>query len=368
MATNAYRKQSEDDEQMTRKKQKVDCFDFLSDDILIEILKRLPDDFLRYKAKHICRRFFNVITNGLLLDHTSFIFQEFGKPTVRHVDIREEQQELELKEKNLDLPKKGWVMSWCNEFLLITNQERKEYVFNLITKEGSYLPSCTYCRGRYTYECGVSLSFDGFKGVYKVLHMFIGPPMQCHILILKRNILSRFSSKWKKIEIPSCMDEGWGSWGYPVSVQARYIHWDVHGDGGYLVSMDMVKEKMIRMSLPIPEFSFRYTVFEMGGFLTLIHQVSFEQTDMWILKDFEKMKWEKLELTVPNCFFGEYDDFLITPMSSLISKRYMMCIKTAIRNCGVCSYDLKHGVVKKLDIDFGQNDRCVVYSSSPSFI
>ncbi|KAI3525856.1 hypothetical protein L1887_04985 [Cichorium endivia] len=116
-------KESED-EQTTRKRKrkKVDRFVFLPDDILLDILKRVPDCFLRYKAKYVCRRWFNIITNKILLDHASFILQKTGTITVRVVDIREEEgQGLQVKEQDLDMPHKGIIRSWCNEFFLISS-------------------------------------------------------------------------------------------------------------------------------------------------------------------------------------------------------------------------------------------------------
>ncbi|XP_023756815.1 uncharacterized protein LOC111905353 [Lactuca sativa] len=381
----------ETSKEMTRKEKKENWFAFLSDDIFLQILKKLPEAFLRYKAKHVCKRWFNIVTNRILLDHASFILQTSYDSTVRHVDITEEQQGLQVKVQNLEIPIGGHIITWCNEYLLVTDLEKHEYVFNVITNEGSFLPHCTSCGEGDDTNCGMALSFDGFKGVYKVLHVFMGPPLQCHILVLRRNILSRISSNWKKIEVPSYMDEWIPTymyqrrpyWGDPVSVQARYFHWriwDFHGERWYLVSMDMVKEKMVRMSLPIPESSnVNYTVFEMGGFLTLIHQLSSKksdkwmfndfQTDMWILKDFEMMKWEKLRISIPNYwYFGEYFKYFPDSVSGMMSMRYLTCIRLSNWDGAVCSYDLKDFHVKELDIQIGSNDRRVPHSSSPSFI
>lgn len=376
MTTSKDRKQSKD-KQMTRKKKKVNWFLFLSDDILLEILKKLPDDFLRYKAKHVCRHWFNIVTNKILLDHASFILQISNNPTVRLVDITEQQKGLQVKEHNLEIPVYGWIISWCNEYLLITDLEKNEFVYNLITKEGSLLPHCTSCGGRDIHEignCGVALSFDGF--VYKLVHVFMGPPVQCHILVLRKNIVSRVSSKWKKIEVPSYMNKKsdfWGDhrrdyWGDPVLVQGRYFHWDVHCDR-YLVSMDMVEEKMFKMSLPISGSSFQYTVFEMGGFLTLIHQVSRKVTEIWVLKDFHKMKWEKLKLPIPDwCYFEQYLGSCSDIVSGMRSKRYITCMRLSSWDGAICSYDLKDWSVEELDIHIGGHDHRVVHSSIPSFI
>ncbi|CAI9273670.1 unnamed protein product [Lactuca saligna] len=311
-------------EHMTRNQNKVNGVVFFPDDILLDILKRLPDAFLRYKAKYVCRRWFHIITNMILLDHASFILQ---KPTgiyrARHVDIREERQGLEVKERYLHIPCTGRIESWCNEFLLIRDLDRKGsvYLFNLITKEGSYLPLCISCVGRYFCLCGVALSFDGLKRVYKVLRVSMGPPMQCDILILKKDIVSCVSSKWKNIKVPCYMSQGMSSWFHPVSVQGKYFHWSANLSK-YLVSMDMVKEKFFQLHLPKSSGDRMinlYSVFEMGGFLTLIGGVSLDKVYIWSLKDFRRMEWEKLQLvTFPDQYFRIY------PISTVISKRYII--------------------------------------------
>ncbi|KAI3525872.1 hypothetical protein L1887_05001 [Cichorium endivia] len=291
LAMSICEKESED-EQTTRKRKskEVDWFVFLPDDIIFYILKRLPDAFLCYKAKHVCRRWFNIITNRILLDHASFILQKTGNLTARHVGIREDEQGLQVKVRDLNIPRIGIIKSWCNEFLLISDYrsdlKQSLYVYNLLTKEGSYLPECNVsCGGYCTIKCGVVLSFDGFKRIYKLVHLFMGPPIECHILILTEDIVS---SKWKKIQVP-CMDGEWFYSSNPVSVQGRYFHWDVDCDKR-LVSMDLVKEEIVDMSLPLSG-----TIFEMGGSLALLAGDTADKAEIWILKDFKRKKWEKLQ-------------------------------------------------------------------------
>ncbi|KAI3519867.1 hypothetical protein L1887_09085 [Cichorium endivia] len=87
-----------EDEQMKKKKNVVDWFVFLPDDVLLDVLKRLPDVFLRYKATYVCKRWFDIITNRILLDHVSFIIRKsIGTVKARCVDIREEGQGLQIQ-------------------------------------------------------------------------------------------------------------------------------------------------------------------------------------------------------------------------------------------------------------------------------
>ncbi|KAL7599182.1 hypothetical protein Lser_V15G26033 [Lactuca serriola] len=351
-----------------RKRKKIDRFVFLHDDILFNIFKRLPDALLRYRAKYVSRRWFRIITNRILLDHASFILQKMGTFTARHVDIREEGKGLQVKEQHLDIPCIGRIMSWCNEFLLISDDIRKEslYVFNLVTKKGSYLPQCNAsCVGHshYARKCGVVLSFDGFKGIYKVVHLFMGPPIQCHIHTLRKDIVSRVSSKWKKMEIPY-MNEGQHYSGDPVSIQGRYFYWDIYSSN-HLVFMDIVSEKIFQISLPGRGLRRRceYSLFVMGGFLALFDGVSWDKAEIWILKDLKMMKWEKLHIWS----FRVSPGTCRYPVSGVISKRHII-LKSRVDN-GMYSYDVKYELVKELDIHVESDDEsCVVHSSAPSYI
>ncbi|KAI3788455.1 hypothetical protein L2E82_01223 [Cichorium intybus] len=244
-----------EDEQVTRKRKskEVDQFVFLPDDMLLDILKRLPRGFLCI------------------------------------------------------------IRSWCNELILISNyKDTKQslYVYNLFTEEGSYLPECNVsCGGFCTIKCGVAISFDGFKGIYKVVHLFMGPPTECHILILREDIVS---SKWKKIQVPF-MDGGRLHSSVPVSVEGRYFHWEFPCDT-LLVSIDMVKEEIVNMSLPL-----RGIIFEMGGSLALFAGDTAQKAEIWILKDFKRKKWEKLQsVTLEKWYYRRF------PVCGLMSNRYII--------------------------------------------
>ncbi|KAI3721133.1 hypothetical protein L2E82_32137 [Cichorium intybus] len=125
MAVKKLTKKSED-KQTTKTKNDTNIFVSLPDDVFIAILKRFPDAFLRYKAKYVCKQWFDIISNRILLDHASFILQKpTGIYTVRLVDLRKEGQGIEVKEQYLDIPHTGIIRSWCNEFLVIMDIYRK---------------------------------------------------------------------------------------------------------------------------------------------------------------------------------------------------------------------------------------------------
>ncbi|KAD5962076.1 hypothetical protein E3N88_13549 [Mikania micrantha] len=367
------RKESEV-EQASRKKKKVDCFAILPDDLLLDIFQKLPSDVLRYKIRFVCKRWFSVITNRILLDHASLILEDsYGCHMVRLMDICEEKQGLKMKEQYLEIPYSGRIKSWCDEFLLITDLDKQGslYIYDLITKQGSFLPPCsTSCGGHYGCKCGVGLSYDKFKGVYKVVHVFFGPEIQCELLILKRNITSCDSLKWKKINSPYYTGQRRYYWDDPISIQGRYFHWDVHCSK-YLVSMDTVKERFHPTRLPVFDaftMNKRYFLVEMGGFLALLHKVSIDMINIWMLKDYQRSKWENMRsINISNnlCSSFHTGNALPFPVTCVKNKRYIIFRKPGSKT-GLYSYDLKDKIIRKLDVDIDPSERCVVPTTASS--
>lgn len=367
-------------ERITRKRKIDDWFTCIPDDILISILILLPTEVLRFKLKFVCKRWFKLITNRILFDQASLIIQ---KPVgerehvykTRLVDFNEFEPRLRMKEQYLDIPCKGRIRSWCNELLLITdpNNVGALYIFNLITKEGLTLPFCSpYCKGHVGCKCGLGLAFDEFKRVYKVVHVFVGPQsIHCEILVLKC-VSSSFNvgSKWKMINNgPSYMGKRHYFWDDPISTEGRYFHWDVHSTK-YLVSMDTVKERFRQTRLPesgnAPVSNNGYFLVDMGGFLSLLLPVSETQIDIWILKDFQRTVWEKVQCIrnlsyVPSRIYP--GRILPVPITSL--KNWSKLIfRKAGTELGLFGYNLKNNGMDRLEIQIAADERCVVYSAA----
>ncbi|GJZ82795.1 hypothetical protein Tco_0647968 [Tanacetum coccineum] len=214
----------------SRKKENVDRFALLPDDVVLLIL----------------------IESFQLMNPSAIRVAMYEPWTPRHrvSMITGEGGELAVKEQDLEIPYKGGLRSWVNEYLLISGhrQKRSLYLYNILTKEGWFLPQCSLSyRGHYDRKCGVGFSYDRFKQVYKVVHVFNGPPIQSELIILKPGNFN--SSTWKKINGPLYTGQRKYSWPDPVLVDRRYLHWDVNSFD-YLLSMDTVQERFRRISLP----------------------------------------------------------------------------------------------------------------------
>ncbi|GJZ54923.1 F-box protein-like protein [Tanacetum coccineum] len=350
----------------SRKKENVDRFALLPDDVVLLILQKLPADELRFRVCYVCRQWYNLTNYRILVNHFPFMYQyEPWTPRHRVSMITGEGGELAVKEQDLEIPYKGGLRSWVNEYLLISGhrQKRSLYLYNILTKEGWFLPQCSLsCRGHYDRKCGVGFSYDRFKQVYKVVHVFNGPPIQSELIILKPGNFN--SSTWKKINGPLYTGQRKYSWPDPVLVDRRYLHWDVNSFD-YLLSMDTVQERFrqtdkillgngignvsniretfrgrihgvsvpkafpngydsptgvsVLQSLPpVYDDSLKnnnqYSISDMGDFLSL-HKVSSENDVIWVLKNFERITWEKLKFIRVTPSVNPDRVFLIPPLS-----------------------------------------------------
>lgn len=365
------------EEEITRKKDTVEYFDILPDEILTSILVWLPAELLRYKFKYVCRRWFNIITHQILFDETSIIIQ---KPAARGhvyrtrlVDFNEGISNLRLKEQYLNIPCKGRVRSWCNELLLITEPHKNGslFIFNLITMVGSALPRGSKdCGGHAECKCGLGIAFDKFNGVYKVVHVFAGAQtFQCEMFMLKNESLFLNSSKWKTIDGPSYMGNRKYFWDDPVSVDGRYFHWHVHS-AEFVVSMDIVEEMFHKIRLPQPIT--KYSLLEMGGYLCLLSNFCDKHAIIWILKHFQKQEWHKRQtirnlgyIPMTGCQIRNYPSFPV-PIGSLKNGSYIIC-RNYRDQLGLFCYKLENGRMAKLDIPIDVDERCLAQSTTIDF-
>ncbi|GKD16348.1 F-box protein-like protein [Tanacetum coccineum] len=283
----------------SRKKENVDHFALLPDDVVVLILRKLPVDELRFRVCYVCRQWSNLINHRILVNDFSLIRENnSGSPRHRVVRITEEEGELAVKEQDLEIPYKGKDgffpgVLFRVEGIMVVNVE---WVFPI---------------------------YDRFKQVYK-----------------------------ERI-----------SWHDPVSIDGRYLHWNVNSFD-YLLSMDTVEERFRRISLPpIYDDNLKnknqYSICKMGGFLGL-HEVSSENDVMWVLKNFERTTWEKLKFIGVTASVDPDRGILIPPIAPRYS-RYMVFTDPDEHDHIYYSYDFKDKLVRRLNIQLTQKsiDTCI---------
>lgn len=357
----------------------VDYFAFLPDDLILYILIILPNKQLREHVMYVCKRWFDIITNNIFFGRASLIIQ---KPTSenhraytsRLVSICEGKKKLRVSKKDLNIPCRGHIRSWCNELLLIVDPNKLGalYVYNLLTKEGLYVPMSMslFCKGHIRCRCGLSLAFNKYTREYKVVHVYIGlNQVECEILVFKYECSMFYFLKWVTVKGPGFRGDREYYWDDPISVEGRFLHWDVHSPN-YIVSMDVVEGGFQKTCLP-KKTSFNlsngYHLMEISGLLSVVVPFSGTVFEVWVLKDFQKSEWEKL-LTVRDLDYLHSEiqpcggKFSFVPIASLKNGSNLIFRRSGT-NLGLHAYKVfEFANMSKLDIQIEANERCVVQS------
>ena len=272
---------------------------YVSPYILCKIFDQVPREQL-VELSLACKRWHELITES------SFIAYDFlrSKPSLliqlslsighnlKSKLLELDDEGLGYKIKDFDVPTRTTKFrSTCNGLILL---EHPIFIYgllvvNVVTKcTVPILISPSKCEH---LRCSLSLVFDSYLKQYKVIHI------STNLFGIEIFTLGMPNNKWNVIPSPIVKNKSHDqSWTDPISCSnGRYLHWDVFSDR-YILSMDICNEKTRETHLPYYYVSFdedRMSLFEMGGYLSLMYNVSTEQFDIWVLKDFEKQIWGK---------------------------------------------------------------------------
>ncbi|KAJ0089169.1 hypothetical protein Patl1_31729 [Pistacia atlantica] len=282
----------------------IDALPHLPEEIIFEILKRVPAKYLHEKFRYVCKRWHNLISSSMFIaqnipQNKSKLLH--GVPTNKGKTVfsvgelvMDVDSALDIKMNHIPTSRMGYIRSSCNGLILVDDPKEEGilYVMNLLTKSCATLPECpSHCPHPYV-SCGAALGFDPLTREYKVVH--IGEDNLFEILTLGSS-----DNAWKTIPGPfeHSLERpiDFVRWTDPVSINGQVLHWDVETND-YIISMNISNEKWIKLELPgfakKTERGF-YLLVEMGGKLALVYSVSTTQIDIWILEDFEGKNWVK---------------------------------------------------------------------------
>lgn len=351
-------------------------FKDLHESIVFGILVKVPPSYVYKNGRLVCRAWRDLISRD------DFIVQNFmetkaellvGGPTSRRngyfeVKLMEVEGALQLdcKLRDCGLCRMGRPRSSCNGLLLLNHpkEEGLLQVMNLITTVGLTLPKCpSGCRHK---ACGSALGFDPNKKEYKVIHMYAdsfgfeifnlaGPPDAAWRII---------PGPWEGLQERPYDFERF-SWSDPISVNGRVLHWHV-ASNEYIISMDVSEEISTKTYLPnISEEieSYKYTLAELGGYLSFVYALSDIQVDIWILDDcFRGQIWSKkhsiqLDLikyvTPENSLLPANHANALPNLSKLVAVAGRGCDILILKHENSCLYiyDMKHRVMKKFKMN-----------------
>ncbi|XP_030924945.1 F-box protein At5g49610-like [Quercus lobata] len=357
--------------------------------VIYNIIMKIPAEYLQ-KYRCVCKLWHEIISSKKFIAQnfihsiTELLIVVKTYPHLKAISLRMDEKELDFKLEKLDFAgmRMGCIRSSCNGLVLIHDPkiEGKLNVINFLTKCMVKLPRCpTGCPHK---KCGVALGFSPSTKEYKVVHMYAdGFGYEIFTLGCSDN-------KWKCIpgpfkvpfERPFNLDTF--RWSDPVSIHGQVLHWYVSSKE-YIISMDVNDETPRKTYLPTLGEEIdkkRYSLLEMGGYLSVVYNVSDIQIDVWILKDFAAQVWFKKHsilagsvncttLNIPSlpnkCKHSLPDFRKLVALSSLRNGEVIMFKHKTNTNYGcIYLYDIKHMELKRFALKIRGQSKVVPHRSS----
>ncbi|OMO85162.1 hypothetical protein CCACVL1_10378 [Corchorus capsularis] len=343
----------------------------LPDHIILEILSKIPPEFLQDTFRFVCKAWYRLIRSFEFIEKNAVhhkpgiivnflvapnYYIEFPYCKAKFLQIDEKDQ-FDIKLTNFGpSTRMGYIRSSCNGLILITEpRARKSSVLcvkNMLTRSVLTLPSCPSGCKHSVEECGIGLGFNPVTKEYKVVHIY-SDGYGFEIFTIGSD------KEWRKI--PGPFEESYErpyemeyfKWEDPVIINGHVFHWFVDSDE-YFISMDIRDEKLRKTKLPELMMGNDYGFVEMAGKLSFVYTVSSSQIDVWVLTDFGKQK-DKLP------------DFLnLIAVATLRNGEVIVLMKE--RNKGhndpIYLYDMKNGEMRKLKMKMKDGTRFIPHRSS----
>nr|XP_023895090.1 F-box protein At5g49610-like [Quercus suber]POF21239.1 f-box protein [Quercus suber] len=357
--------------------------------VIYNIIMKIPAEYLQ-KYRCVCKLWHEIISSKKFIAQnfihsiTELLIVVKTYPHLKAISLRMDEKELDFKLEKLDFAgmRMGCIRSSCNGLVLIHDPkiEGKLNVINFLTRCMVKLPRCP--SGCPHKKCGVALGFSPSTKEYKVVHMYAdGFGYEIFTLGCSDN-------KWKCIpgpfkvpfERPFNLDKF--RWSDPVTIHGQVLHWYVSSKE-YVISMDVNDETPKKTYLPTLGEEIdrkRYSLLEMGGYLSVVYNVSNIQIDVWILKDFAAQVWFKkhsilaksvnfttLKIpSLPNKCKHSLPDFRkLVALSSLRNGEVIMFKHKTNTNFGfIYLYDIKHMELKRFALKIRGQSKVVPHRSS----
>jgi F-box interacting protein len=359
----------------------------LPEHVIYYIIAKIPAEYLP-KLRYVCKSWNELISNNKFIaqnffqNNTKFLIQVQKGSYFKAVSLRMDEKELDFKLDNFGLARMGRIRSSCNGLLLTNDPKIKGglNVINFLTKCKVVLPQCPSSCSHL--ECGVALGYIPSTKEYKVVHIYADG------LGYEIFTLGCSDNKWKCI--PGPFKEPYERpfqlytfrWSDPVSMHGQILHWYVSSNQ-YVISMDVNDEKPRKTYLPTLGKEIkreRYSMLEMGGYLSVVYNVSNIQIDIWILKDFVAQVWfkkhsilaESINYTslknplLPNKYNPFLPDFhKLVPLAGLRNGEVIMFRHENSKNDGrFYLYEIKNMEFKKFKMKFKDEPKVVPHRSS----
>ena len=353
--------------------------------VIYNIIIKIPAEYLQ-KYMCVCKLWHEIISTkkfiaqNFIHNITELLIVVKTYLHLKAISLRMDEKELDFKLEKLDFAgmRMRCIRSSCNGLVLTHDPkiEGKLNVINFLTKYMVKLPRCPY------KKCGVALGFSLSTKEYKVVHMYAnGFGYEIFTLVCSDN-------KWKcipgpfKVPFEQLFNFNRFHWSDPVSIHGQVLHWYVSSKE-YVISMDVNDETPRKTYLPTlgEEIDRKiYSLLEMGGYLSIVYNVSNIQIDVWILKDFAAQVWfKKLSIlaksinfttlkipSLPNKCKHSLPDFRkLVALSSLSNGEVIMFKHKTNTNYGcIYLYDIKHMELKRFALKIRGQSKVMPHRSN----
>ncbi|XP_021895372.1 uncharacterized protein LOC110812819 isoform X3 [Carica papaya] len=266
---------------------------FVNEDIISNILVRLPAEILLTNMRCVCQRWYNVIQNPVfIVEHlrllrTGLLIQSINHPFSSHfVEIRESSIKSCI---DFDFP--GKIMAGHDGLLVFKDAKDNKslHVANPVTKQQEKLPLLTFPYDVTSLKCG--LARVASTGEYKAVITYkVGKFKQR----FQQMVTLGSDKSWRWIDTSHVDSTAQRTFDFAPFCIGGFIYW-CFCKNPYVVVLDVATEKVHQVPVPECCVSITSTYLSMGNSLSMILRDAVEmQLEVWILTDMKEGEWVDL--------------------------------------------------------------------------
>lgn len=342
---------------------------YLHQELIFDILVRLPADDLHKSMRYVCKAWANLVIDPLFIEahllraNTGLFVESVDYPScASFFEIKAG----EFRMTELKGPFPGRMISSCDGVALFTDpiDHRCHHVANLVTKEVVTLPNLDVPHNLDYFSS--SIARISLTGEFKVVHAYEYSNKVCHWLLFTVGV----DNSWRQFDFCPAYEIGLLDMDcFPVSAGGviYWIDFDIKLDGlCYFLALDMGDETFhkVPISSGRPE---PLTYLKLGNYLSSFrfNQPNAMQFEVQILKDLRQGEWIKLYMI--NLDLGgdsPCDVFCVYPIAWLNADQILILDALTSRGNLLLAYHVKTRETTILEVGTSMHDFSQCHTNS----
>ncbi|KAH6787425.1 hypothetical protein C2S52_006977 [Perilla frutescens var. hirtella] len=288
--------------------------EFLPDELLSEILVRLPPDDLYKRARLVCRRWSHIIRSNAFLDshfnHSSYglLLSEYGLRNRNPIYVSATKQgRIEISE----LSGKCRITAWgsCNGLVLdYTMRKASMYILNPATNQAFLLPPLQFDSNLVHGLCGIAYSESSME--YKVVQSRIPDHLDPRLMYLAVLTVG-VDNSWRAVQVEHLPRRVRELFNYTPLITEGFMHWTSGTER--VLAMNVETEIITETNAPHPEAyestSIHKYYLSTGKCLTMLVRHGDLMWEVWEMKP-KTGEWRKSTQFQFDCEDYGDDEFL----------------------------------------------------------